>query len=89
MINVYPTPYNKEIHNELCFPISDNIYINEKVFLTIYDVNQTMILSQILETTIDNAHRVVKFSPNNLPSGVYTFTISRDDIDVIGKFVIK
>ena len=87
-IAVYPMPFNKQNHNYLCFPIADDIFIGEQVLLTIYNVNQTMLSSQLLETTTDNKNRVVKYAPNDLEAGVYTFTITRGDIDLIGKFVI-
>jgi hypothetical protein len=88
--SVYPMPFNKDKNTMLCFPIADDITIgNEKVLLTIYDVNQTMLYSQQVEATTDNTHRVIKYNPHHLEVGVYTFTISRGDIDLIGKFVVK
>jgi hypothetical protein len=86
----YPTPFNKNINQYLCFPIADDIIVGEeKVKLTIYNCNQTSVFSGMLETSIDNYNRVLKYNPVELNSGIYTFTISRGSTDLVGKIVIK
>ena len=89
----YPMPFNKTTNDYLYFPISDNVVIGKKVKLTIYDGTCAPIFSEMLETSADNQHRVLKFKPDILVGGIYTFTISCDDAngdtDIVGKIVIK
>jgi len=89
IINCYPSPFNKKSNDYLCFPLADDIIIGEKVLLTIYNGTLIPVFSEMIETSIDNHNRVVKFKPDILTIGVYPFTISRGDIDLVGKIVIK
>lgn len=85
----YPMPFNKIINDYLCIPIDDEIIIGEKVKLNIYNTSNMLVFSDTIETTIDNHHRVLKYKPDILDIGIYTFTISRGTTDLIGKIVIK
>ena len=88
----YPMPFNKTTNEFLCFPIADDIIIGEKVKLNIYNTSNVLVFSDALPTTIDNHHRVLKYKPDALVSGIYTFTITRNisnTTDLIGKIVIK
>ena len=85
----YPMPFNKFVNSYLCFPIADDIIIGEKVKLNIYNTSNVLVFSDMIETTIDNHHRVLKYKPDILDVGVYIFTISRGSTDLVGKIVIK
>jgi hypothetical protein len=88
-IQCYPMPFNKQNDNYLYFPINDDVRIGDKLKLTIFDGQLNPILTETIISSIDNGKRVIKFNPDALPSGVYPFSISRGDIDLVGKFVIK
>jgi len=87
--SVYPQPYFQTQNDYLCFPISDDIRIGEKVILKIYDMNLRTLLTEKIEATVDNEKRVIKYHPASLNKGIYTFTVGKEDNNIIGKFVIK
>jgi hypothetical protein len=83
----YPNPFNPVTKIRFSIPVDSRLRGNDNVVLRVYDVLghevQTLVNEELSPGTYE-----VEFDGGNLPSGVYYYTLSSNDINLTKKMVL-
>ncbi len=98
---VFPQPYNPSNDNFIAFPVDYKIPLGKKATLSVFDLNNSMLYSSIIQVTAqpilmgeNNSKKVIKWSEiqSNISSGVYIYRLEFEDAaydSKFGKFTVK
>lgn len=86
----FPNPFHVEIDAALYFPVPTDANYNDKIVLTIYNLEWQSMFSGEIAANIYEGKRMVQWTPeiNKLPSGMYLYTLDIRDKTTLGKFSV-
>lgn len=87
----YPNPFIPGEYDAVYFPVPESTNFDEKVWLFVYDSELAGIYDGEKRALPHQGHLVVRWDdfPDDLPSGVYIFSVKDGEKQTLGKFLVK